>query len=130
MVHRVHRQTTTIKGAAKAALVAGLFASAIYLSTCATVPRLLPGVALGWEALFHVERAGAMLGAIGVVLLIAWRALAGDFPMRLGSIEYAAKEAAIDAEELSQSHEPRIRLLEALAGLRDGETVKDDRAKV
>ncbi len=71
-----------------------------------------------------------MLGAIGMVLLIARRALAGEFPVRLGSIEYAAKEAAIDAEELSQSHEPRIRLLEALAGLRDGDTVKDDRAKV
>ncbi len=110
--------------------MAGLFASAVYLSTQARVPEMLPGVALGWEALFHVERAGAMLGAIGVIMLVAWRALAGDLPVRLGSIEYAAKEAAIDTEELSQSHEPRIRLLEALAGLRDGDNVKDDNAKV
>jgi hypothetical protein len=126
----MHRQTKAIDDVAKAVLVAGLFASAVYLSTQARVPEMLPGVALGWEALFHVERAGAMLGAIGVVLLVVWRALAGEFPVRLGNIEYAAKEAAIDAGELSRSHEPRIRLLEALAGLRDGGTDKDDRAKV
>jgi hypothetical protein len=126
----MHRQTKAIEDVAKAGFVVGLFASAVYLSTQASVPEMLPGVALGWEALFHVERAGAMLGAIGVVLLVAWRALAGEFPVRLGSIEYAAKEAAIDTEELSQSHEPRIRLLESLAGLRDGDKVKDDSAMV
>lgn len=107
-------------------LVTGLFASSIYLSTQATVPDLLPGVALGWEALFHVEPAGAMLGAIGVVLLVAWRALSGDFPVRLGSIEYTAKEAAADTERVSKSHEPRIRLLEALAGVRDPDMFEND----
>lgn len=44
----------------------------------------------------------------------------------LGSIEYAAKEAAADTEKVSKSHEPRIRLLEALAGVRDPDTVEND----
>jgi hypothetical protein len=55
-----------------------VLAVAIYASTRAAVPDPLPGVALGWTALFHVERAGAVLGAIGVVVLIAWRALSGN----------------------------------------------------
>jgi hypothetical protein len=127
----MHRQTKAIAGVVKAGLVFGPFAGAVYLSTQATVPEILPGIALGWDALFHVERAGAMLGAIGVVLLIAARALAApEFPVRLGSIEYAAKEAAVDTETLSESHEPRIRLLEALAGVRDGDTVEDDSSGV
>lgn len=88
----MRRQTKTIGRMAKGLLVGGLFASAVFMSTQATVPELLPGVALGWEALFHVERAGAMLGAIGVVLLIAWRALAGEFPIRFGNVEYAPSD--------------------------------------
>jgi hypothetical protein len=122
----MHRQTEAIGYTARAVIVAGLLVGSVYLSTQAAVPKLLPGVALGWEALFHVERAGAMLGAVGLVLLVAWRALSGDFPVKLGSIEYAAKEAAADTERLSESYEARIRLLEALAGVRRPNTVEND----
>lgn len=106
------------KNLAKGAFVVALLAAAIYLSTQAAVPDLLPGISLGWRALFHVERPGAMLGAIGVVLLIAWRALSGEFPIRFGNVEYA-KRVTSEAEEASASQEYRLRALEVLANLRN-----------
>ncbi|HEY5815380.1 MAG TPA: hypothetical protein VIS95_03465 [Solirubrobacterales bacterium] len=102
----------------------------MYLSTQATVPELLPGVALGWEALFHVERAGAMLGAIGLVLLIAWRTLSGEFPIRFGNVEYATRDVPGEAEATSDSHEYRLRLLEVLAELRDPDILENDRERM
>jgi hypothetical protein len=118
-------QTTVVTNVAKGSLVVALFAAAIYLSTQAAVPDLLPGVALGWAALFHVERAGTMLGAVGVVLLIAWRALSGEFPIRFGNVEYA-KKVTSEAEEATASQEYRLRALEVIANLRN---LEDGRAK-
>jgi hypothetical protein len=111
----------------KGAVVVVVFVAAVFASTLATVPDPLPGVALGWTALFHVERAGAMLGAIGIVALVGWRALSGEFPVKFGNVEYAAKEAAASAEEISESQERRIRVLEVLMGTRDPAALEDDR---
>lgn len=90
---------------------------------------MLPGVALGWEALFHVERASAMLGAIGVVLLVGWRALSGEFPIRFGNVEYAPKDVTDEVEETAASQEYRLRALEVIAGLRSSVALKDHRGK-
>lgn len=103
----------------RGAVVAVVLAVAVYASTRAATPDPLPGVALGWLALLHIERAAALLGAIGIVALIGWRALSGDFPIKFGNVEYAAKQAAAEAEEASASQEQRIRLLEVLVGARD-----------
>jgi hypothetical protein len=103
-----------------------VFALAIYASTKASMPEELPGVAMGWTELFHVERAGAMLGAIGIVLLIGWRALKGEFPIKFGNVEYAAKEAAAEAKEASELQERRIRTLEVVAGIRSPEELDDE----
>lgn len=111
----------------KGIVVAVVLVVAIYASTRAAVPDPLPGVALGWTALFHVERAGAMLGAIGVVALIAWRALSGEFPVKFGNVEYAVEEAAAEAEAISASQEGRIRALEVLVGARDPASLENDR---
>jgi hypothetical protein len=111
----------------RGAVVAVVFAAAVYASTRAAVPDPLPGVALGWLALLHIERAGALLGAIGIVVLIGWRALSGEFPVKLGNVEYAAKQAAAEAEEASASQEQRIRVLEVLMGTRDPAALEDDR---
>lgn len=53
-----------------------------------TVPGQLPNVAMGWVLLFHMERAAALLGVIGLVLLIGWRAVQGELPIKLGNLEY------------------------------------------
>lgn len=81
---------------------------------------------MGWNALFHIERAGALLGAIGVVCLIGWRALRNEFPIKFGNVEYAAKEAAAEAKELSALQERRLRTLEVLAGIRSPDQLEDD----
>ena len=110
----------------KGAVVSAVFAIAVYISTRAAVPAPLPGVAMGWTPLFHVQRAGVLLGAIGIVGLIGWRALSGEFPIKFGNVEYAVKEAAAEAEEVSASQERRIRLLEVLLGARDPASLEDD----
>lgn len=109
-----------------------VFAAAVYLSHRAGLPEKpdgtedeLPSVALGWKLLFHVERAGALLGALGVVLLIGWRATRGEFPIRFGQVEYAARAAADEAAKATASQERRLRYLEVLAGLRSPGDLED-----
>ena len=76
----------------KALVVLAIFAIAVVASEKAGVPARLPGAAMGWTALFHIERAAAILGVIGIVLLIGWRALSGEFPIKFGNVEYCGPE--------------------------------------
>lgn len=75
-----------------------LFVLSIYVSHHVGVPRdsrgtpSLPAVALGWPLLFHVERASALLGAIGLVLLVAWNGVHGIWPTKFANLEYAPKQ--------------------------------------
>jgi hypothetical protein len=110
----------------RAGLILLVFAAAIYESAKHGEPSPLPGPALGWVALFHVERAAVLLGAAGIVLLIGWRAIHGDFPIKFGNIEYAVKDAAAEAKQASALQERRIRVLEVLSGVRAREDLEDD----
>jgi type VI protein secretion system component VasK len=103
-----------------------VFAIAVAASVVAGVPGQLPNVAMGWVLLFHIERAAALLGVIGLVLLIGWRAVQGELPIKLGNVEYEAKRAAADAEIVAEELEHRIRILEVLAGLRRPEELDAD----
>ncbi len=112
-----------------------VFGAAIYISHRAGLPEKadgspdkLPSAALGWRLLFHVVRATALLGAISLVLLIGWRATSGDFPIKFGQVEYAAREAAGEAARAAASQERRIRILEVLQGIRDPVEIEDDEA--
>jgi hypothetical protein len=89
-------------------------------------PRHLPGASLGWVLLFHIERASALLAAVGVVTLIGWRAMHGEFPVKFGNIEYD-KKAANASARATESQERRLRILEALGGLRDVSDVLTER---
>lgn len=60
-----------------------------------------------------------------MILLITWRALSGEFPIRFGNVEYA-KKVTSEAEEASASQEYRLRALEVIANLRN---LEDGRAK-
>ena len=110
----------------KAVVVLTIFAIAVATSVKAGTPAILPGAALDWTALFHIERAAAILGAIGLILLIGWRAMSGEFPIKFGNVEYAVKETAAKAEQAAEEQEHRIRALEILAGLRDSEELEVD----
>ena len=94
----------------RSALLAAVVLGVIVCSALRGAPRTLPGSALGWAPLFYVERAGALLAAVGVIFLVGWRALHGHFPIKFGNIEYAdeikASTATVD------SHEQRLKLLE------------------
>jgi hypothetical protein len=103
---------------AKGTSVLLVFAIAAVASVGAGVPDQLPNVAMGWVLLFQMERAAALLGAIGLVLLIGWRAAQGELPIKLGNVEYEARRVAADAEIVAEEQEQRIRILEVLAGLR------------
>jgi hypothetical protein len=82
----------------------------IVWSAARGAPKVLPGAALGWAPLFYVERAGALLGAFGVIVVIGWRALQGRFPIKFANIEYADELKA--SAETVDSHEQRLKLLE------------------
>ncbi len=81
------------------------------LSIASGRPARLPGAALGWVWLLHVERAAVALGAIGTVWLVGWRALHGRFPIKFGNIEYDG-ELTASAGTVVDMHEQRIKLLE------------------
>lgn len=94
-----------------------MIAAAVYASHQAGLPLKgngkpadLPGVALGWRLLFHLERAAALVGTLGIIAVILWRAAHGDLPIKLGQLEYAKKE---QAEEL------RATTAQALRAARD-----------
>lgn len=107
-------------GAAVAAFVA-----LVGVSSLAGTPEdqrgveMLPGVALGWPLLFHLERASAIAGVVGTTLLVAWRGANGQWPIRLGNVEYAPKEA-VDVtagvvtamNDVLTAHDQRLRTLE------------------
>lgn len=101
-----------------------MFAAAIYASVEHGVPvdargnADLPAAALGWEPLFHVERGAILLGAAGSVLLVGWRAMHGEFPVKFGQVEYAQQTAAA-AADATAALESRLRVVEVLSGLRD-----------
>lgn len=101
----------------RAAFVALVFGLVIYASDSAGVPEKLPGSAFGWTLLFHCLRAAAILGVLGVVLLIGYRAMKGEFPIKFGNVEYAVKEAAEKAETATEAQERRIQFLEAILGI-------------
>jgi hypothetical protein len=95
------------------ALVALVFGLVVLASDTAGIPEKLPGTAFGWVLLFHFLRASALLGVVGVVLLVGYRATRGEFPIKFGNVEYAVKEAAQKAEGATEAQEQRLRLLEA-----------------
>jgi hypothetical protein len=103
----------------RGAAVAACFGLAVLASSLHGVPQQLPGVALDWRLLFHVERASALLATSGAILLVAWRGTRGEFPVKFGQLEYAVKDAAAFAAEVDESHEKRLQTLELLSGLRD-----------
>jgi hypothetical protein len=100
-------------------LAAVVFAATVYASVHHGPAKHLPAAALGWRLLFYVERAVVLLTAIGAVLLVGWRALHGEFPVRFGQLEYAAKEAAANSEEATGAQERRLQMVEALLGVAD-----------
>lgn len=100
----------------KLMLFAAIACTAIAASVLSGSPtsERLPEIALGWQPLFHVERAGAMLGVLSAIILVGWRASRGELPTRFANVEYRLNETAVTSSSLEQ----RVWLLELINGLR------------
>lgn len=102
-----------------------LFLALVVVSSLVGTPHnarhveTLPSVALGWRLLFHVERASALIGALGLVGLVAWRGAHGDLPTKVGNVEYAPKEAVRVTADALAKQDARLRLVEERLGLAD-----------
>jgi hypothetical protein len=106
-------------------LAAMLFVALVIASSLVGTPHdskhveTLPSVALAWRLLFHVERASALMGAVGLVGLVAWRAAHGDLPNKVGNVEFAPKEAVRVTADALDKQDKRLRILEDVFGIAD-----------
>jgi hypothetical protein len=88
-------------------------AGCVYASSRVGIPKTLPGIALGWPLLFHVERGAALIGAIGLVALVLWRGAKGEWPIGFANLfEYAPKQAVEVAADTLKKQNERISDLE------------------
>lgn len=100
-------------------LVLAVFAAVLWASARVGVPQDatghddLPDVALGWRPLLHILRAGALLSAIGAAVMIAWRGAHGEWPVKVGQVEYAQNETDAASSELLDRQGERIEVVEA-----------------
>lgn len=108
--------------------VALLLAFVVWLSHRSGTPSDLPEVALDWRLLFHFERAATLMGTIGVVLLVGWRTVRGDFPSKVGQLKYRVGQTAADALAITDDLEARIRSLELLSHTAAEPPRRDDRS--
>jgi len=108
-----------------------VFAAFVLVSSSVGIPHdakgreALPTVALDWRLLFHVLRAGALLGTLATVGLVAWRGAHGEWPMKFANVEYAPKEAVAVTGQALAKQDRRLRLIEAHVGLDDTRIEED-----
>ena len=97
--------------------VAAVLAAGVALSAAHGTPAELPAAGLGWPVLLHLERAATLLGIVAMVLLVGVRAFNGRFPVRMGQIEYPVEQTESEVDEVQESHERRLEMIEAMLGV-------------
>jgi len=85
---------------------------AVMLSWAAGTPSELPGVALEWPLLLHLERGVVLVAGLALVVLVGTRATMGHFPFKLGQIEYAVAEINEQLEQTKRFHQEQMGALE------------------
>jgi len=87
--------------------IAGFTASVLY-----GTPVKLPGVALGFPLLLHLERAAALLAVLAGVAVFAYMTSLGHLPSQLGNIGYSTvdRQHALDRQVIELRKEIRTRL--------------------
>jgi hypothetical protein len=114
--------------ALRVAAIAVAFGAAVGLSYVHGAPPVLPGAALSWSLLFHIERAIGLLAALGVVFVVGWRAIDGEFPVRFGNVEYAVESTAAETDLALARLEKRVDNLETAAGWNSNPTTAHEPA--
>lgn len=84
---RRRRVLLQLRGTEKAVpfAAAAAFIAAVLISAVSDVPRPLPGIALGSEALFYVERAVAAFGILVIATSFLARGLRGELPSEVST---------------------------------------------
>jgi hypothetical protein len=88
------------------------------LSASAGTPAVLPGVALEWPLLLHLERGALLLAGLALVLLVGARATLGEFPFRLGQLEYAIEDMAVQQDRAARLQREHLKAFDAEAAPR------------
>jgi hypothetical protein len=100
--------------------VAGLVASVLY-----GTPAKLPGLALGFPMLLHLERAGAVLAVVSVVSIFAYMTSLGHLPSQFGNvIGYPVADRQHELERLTAELGRRIE--RRLVPLEEGKRASDE----
>src|SRR5919109_1797041 len=64
---------------------AAAFVGALVVTLLSNVPDPLPGIALGSEALFYIERGVAVFGALVIAIGLLGRGLLGELPSQVST---------------------------------------------
>jgi hypothetical protein len=91
-----------------------LLLAATAFSASAGTPDDLPGVALGWPLLVHLERGAVLVAGLALVVLVGTRATMGHFPFRLGQIEYAMERMTAEVGSAARVDRQRLDELEVI----------------
>ncbi len=88
-------------------------------------PAKLPGVALGFPILLHLQRAGAVLAAVSVVAIFAYMTSLGHLPSQVGNfIGYPVADRQHELERLTSDLDRRIE--RRLVPLEEGKRASDE----
>lgn len=103
-----------------AIIVALVFVASLALSLAHGTPSKLPGVALGWPALLHVERAAAAAVVIAVAAVVLFQLWQGRLPTKLpGGVEFPERaEVAVERNVREQLIQVEREARAAFDGLR------------
>lgn len=90
-------------------MIPGIYAGGFVASVLYGAPAKLPGVALGFPVLLHLERAGAVLAVVSVVSTFAYMTSLGHLPSQFGNvIGYPAADRQHVLEYLTAEFRRRI----------------------
>jgi hypothetical protein len=87
-----------------ASAAATAFVAALLITVLSDIPRPLPGVAMGSEAFFYIERGVAVFAALVIALSLLVRGLRGELPSQLsttGLSYHESLERAMTSSDLA-----------------------------
>jgi hypothetical protein len=105
-------------------MIPGIYVGGFAASVLYGTPTKLPGVALGFPMLLHLERAGAVLAVVSVVSIFAYMTSLGHLPSQFGNvIGYTVADRQHELEQLSAEVDRRIK--RRLVPLEEGKRASD-----
>jgi hypothetical protein len=105
-------------------VIPGIYVGGVVASVLYGAPAKLPGVALGFPMLLHLERAGAVLAVVSVVSIFAYMTSLGHLPSQFGNvIGYPVADRQHELEQLTAEVDRRIE--RRLVPLEEGKRASD-----